>query len=98
MELPEVEVAEADQPYDDGRIYIDSESEDCNLCRFIVYCVKKITTFSLKSVLNLTCFYQIWCKIPVRNPGRKVKFCRYGIPAKPLIPAVTGIATGIPVG
>ena len=26
--LPEVEVAEADQPYDDGRIYIDSESEE----------------------------------------------------------------------
>ena len=28
VELPEVEVAEADQPYDDGQIYIDSESEE----------------------------------------------------------------------
>ena len=27
VELPEVEVAKADQPYDDGQIYIDSESE-----------------------------------------------------------------------
>ena len=28
VELLEVEVAEADQPYDDGKIYIDSESEE----------------------------------------------------------------------
>ena len=28
VELPEVEVAKADQPYDDGQIYIDSESEE----------------------------------------------------------------------
>ena len=28
VELLEVEVAEADQPYDDSQIYIDSESEE----------------------------------------------------------------------
>ena len=28
VELPEVEVAEADHLYDDGQIYIDSESEE----------------------------------------------------------------------
>ena len=33
----------------------------CNLCRFIAFCVNKITTFSLKFVLNFTCFLSNFC-------------------------------------